>query len=284
MKATLAKTKDFAKKYGKHLFFRLIDDDIPGLSAQCSYYLFLSLFPFVIFLFSLLSFTQIPHTQLMDQVFGFFPSDVANVTRSIVEDVLSTRNATLLTVGALATVWSASSGINAVRKGLNKAYRKVETRPFWEVTAVNLVSTIGLALILFITIIFLVSGRVLGEQVFKLLNISRTFEGVWNLIRILVPLITMAAVFTVLFWFIPCRKAKFKEVLPGTIFTIVGWVAISLLFSFYVNNFTNYANVYGSIGGIILLLVWLNLSSMILLLGGEVNASVAHFNTPEKDE
>ena len=278
MRPTLANTKDYANKFIKHLLFRLREDDIVGLSAQCSYFLFLSLFPFIIFLFSLLSFTNIPQSQLMSLVFSFFPTDVANVIRTIIENVLSTRNATLLTVGALMTIWSSSSGINAVRKGLYKAYRKVDSRPIWQVIIVNLVSTIGLALMLFITIVFLVSGEVLGNQVFMFLNISSTFEIVWNLIRILVPVITMATVFTMLYVLIPYQKVKFIEVFPGVVFTMGAWLAISMLFSYFVNNFTNYANIYGSISGIIILLVWLNLSCLFLLLGGEINASVAYFN------
>ena len=278
MEPTLANIKDYANKFLKHLLFRLMEDDIAGLSAQCSYFLFLSLFPFVILLFSLLSFTNIPQSQLMNLVFSYFPTDVAIVTRTIIENILSTRNVTLLTVGALMTVWSSSSGINAVRKGLYKAYRKVETRPIWQVILVNLVSTVGLALILFITIVFLVSGEVLGNQVFKILSISSTFEVVWNLIRLLVPLITMASVFSVLYVLIPFRKVRFNEVFPGVIFTMVAWLTISLLFSYFVNNFTNYANIYGSISGIIILLIWLNLSCLFLLLGGEINAAVAYFN------
>ena len=278
MEPTLANIKDYANKFIKHLLFRLREDDIAGLSAQCSYFLFLSLFPFVIFLFSLLSFTNIPQTQLMNLVFSYFPTDVAIVTRTIIENILSTRNVTLLTVGALMTVWSSSSGINAVRKGLYKAYRKVETRPIWQVILVNLVSTVGLALILFVTIVFLVSGEILGNQVFKILSISSTFEVVWNLIRLLVPFITMASVFSVLYVLIPFRKVRFNEVFPGVIFTMVAWLTISLLFSYFVNNFTNYANIYGSISGIIILLIWLNLSCLFLLLGGEINAAVAYFN------
>ena len=278
MRPTLAKIKDYLSEFGRHLFFRLNEDDIVGLSAQCSYFLFLSLFPFFIFLFSLLSFTNIPQSQLMSLVFSFFPTDVANVIRTIIENVLSTRNATLLTVGALMTIWSSSSGINAVRKGLYKAYRKVDSRPIWQVIIVNLVSTIGLALMLFITIVFLVSGEVIGNQVFMFLNISSTFEIVWNLIRILVPVITMATVFTMLYVLIPYQKVKFIEVFPGVVFTMGAWLAISILFSYFVNNFTNYANIYGSISGIIILLIWLNLSCLFLLLGGEINAAVAYFN------
>lgn len=283
MNRTLDNIKDYANKFTNHLLFRLKEDDIVGLSAQCSYFLFLSLFPFVIFLFSLLSFTNIPQSQLMNLVFSYFPTDVAIVTRTIIENILSTRNVTLLTVGALMTIWSSSSGINAVRKGLYKAYRKVETRPIWQVIVVNLVSTVGLALILFITIVFLVSGEVLGNQVFKILSISSTFEVVWNLIRLLVPLITMVSVFTLLYILIPFRRLKFNEVFPGVIFAMVAWLTISLLFSSFVNNFTNYANIYGSISGIIILLIWLNLSCLFLLLGGEINASIAYFNALDND-
>lgn len=176
------------------------------------------------------------------------------------------------------TICSSSSGINAVRKGLYKAYRKAETQPLWQVIIVNLVSTIGLALIMFITIVFLVSGEVIGHQVFTFLNISSTFEIVWNLIRILVPLITMATVFFMMYILIPFQKLKFIEVFPGVVFVMGAWLTISLLFSYFVNNFTNYANVYGSISGIIILMVWLNLSCLFLLLGGEINASVVYFN------
>lgn len=211
----------------------------------------------------------------MNLVFSFLPTDVALVTRTNIEDVLSTRNATLLTVGALATIWSSSSGINAVRKGLYKAYRKFENRPFWQVIIVNLLSTISLALILFITIIILVSGEVLKNQLFEFLNIPNSFDFIWNIIRILIPFITMAIIFTLLYLLIPHRKVRIIEVLPGTLITIVSWISISLVFSFYVNNFTNYANIYGSISGIILLLVWLNLSCLFLLLGGEINAAIA---------
>lgn len=283
MKPIFDNRKDYVNKFTRHLLFRLKEDDIVGLSAQCSYFLFLSLFPFIIFLFSLLSLTNIPQSQLMNLLFSFFPTDVARVTRSIIEDILSTGNATLLTAGALMTVWSSSRGINAVRKGLYKAYRKVENRSIWQVMIVNLISTMGLALILFIMIVFLVSGEVLGNQLFRILSISSTFEFVWNLIRILVPLITMASVFSVLYVLIPFRKVKFNEVFPGVIFTMVAWLTISLLFSYFVNNFTNYANIYGSISGIIVLLVWLNLSCLFLLLGGEINASVAYFNALDMD-
>lgn len=167
MKPMLDETLDYTRKLIKHLIFRLKEDDIASLSEQCAYYLFLSLFPFVIFLFSILSFSQIPQSQLMSLVFSFFPSNIALVIRVIIEDILSTRNVTLLTIGALATIWSSSSGINAVRKGLYKAYRKSENRPFWQIIIVNLLSTISLALILFITIIFLVSGEVLKNQLFE---------------------------------------------------------------------------------------------------------------------
>ncbi|HCT62954.1 MAG TPA: hypothetical protein DIC19_02500 [Erysipelotrichaceae bacterium] len=92
----------------------------------------------------------------------------------------------------------------------------------------------------------------------------------------------MATVFTMLYVLIPYQKVKFIEVFPGVVFTMGAWLAISMLFSYFVNNFTNYANIYGSISGIIILLIWLNLSCLFLLLGGEINASVAYFNNLKK--
>jgi uncharacterized protein YqhQ len=104
----------------------------------------------------------------------------------------------------------------------------------------------------------------------------------WVVLRYAVPIIIMFVMFSLLYVFVPCCSIRFKEALPGSIFSTAGWIIISLLFSFYVSNFANYTRVYGSIGGVIILLIWIYISCIIILLGGEINATFSYFRSNKK--
>lgn len=263
----------------KQLFGRFKEDDVSALSAQLTYYLILSVFPFLLFSLNILSFTSIPISVFIENVTAFMPGDIGVLIKDIVQETLSARSTALLSIGALATVWSASKGINAIRKGLNKAYGADETRSYWKTRVISLLFTIGLALVLVTTVVSLIFGRVIIEEVFDYLKVSHTFNIFWQFIRFIVPLGVLILVFSLLYKYLPNQKIRLKRAMPGAIFTTTGWIVISAAFSFYVNSFANYSKVYGSIGAIIILLIWLYLSSIIILLGGEINAIVDNFRS-----
>jgi membrane protein len=175
----------------------------------------------------------------------------------------------------IATIWAASNGINAMIKGLNKAYDEEENRPFWKVRGISLLATLFLAVVILMSVFLLIFGKSIGEYLFKWMNYPDGFELIWGILKYAIPLIALMAVFTLLYWITPNRRLTFKEVLPGAIFTTLGWIISSLLFSFYVNQFGNYTKTYGSLGGVIVLLIWLYLSSIIIIFGGEINATLA---------
>lgn len=264
-----------AKRYAKNLYARFKDDDVPALGAQLTYYLILAFFPFLIFLVTIVSFFQMSGDSVLSEWIRMLPADTGGRLRTTLTEVTANRSGAVLSFGMLGTLWAASNGVNAIIKGLNKAYDEKETRPFWKVRGISVLSTLVLAVVIVLSMLLLVFGKVLGEYVFRLLSFPDGFPLIWNVVQYVVPLTAMLGVFVLLYWLTPDRRLTFREVIPGAVFTTVGWIASSLLFSLYVNHFGNYSKTYGSLGGVVVLLVWLYLSSNIILLGGEINATLA---------
>lgn len=259
----------------KNLYSRFRDDDVPALGAQLTYYLILSFFPFLIIVVSLMSFVQLSGDSVVAELIRLLPEQTGEAIESILLEVTNNSRGTLLSIGMIATLWSASNGVNAVIKGINKAYDVEENRPFWKVRSISLAATVVLALTIMLAIVMLIFGKVIGEFLFDWLGWPAGFGLIWGTLKYVVPIAFMIVVFSLLYWVVPNRNILFKTAIPGALFATFGWIATSLLFQFYINNFGNYSQTYGSIGGIIVLLIWLYISSNIIILGGEINATLA---------
>lgn len=256
------------------LYCRFEDDEVTALGAQMTYYVILAFFPFLIFLLALLGLTPLSEEEVWSNLALVLPESSYMIISDIIRQIVKERNDAFLSFGMVATLWTASNGVSAIIKGLNKAYDEPETRPWWKHKSISVIFTIGIALVMVITIGLLVFGQVIGVQLFNWLHVPILFESVWRFIKFAIPLAAMLFIFILLYQIAPNRRLSLASVVPGAIFSTAGWIAISLLFAFYVNNFGNFARSYGSIGGIIVLLIWLYLSSIIILLGGEINATL----------
>lgn len=260
----------------KDLYFRFNDDDVPALASQLAYYFILAIFPFLIFLLNLISFTPITSEQALSDLSKVVPDVAYDIIRDGINQMSRSNRQTFMSFSMLATLWAASNGMNAVIKSLNKAYDQHETRSLWKVRGLSIIATIAFAFTIILSFILLILGEVIGRAIFVFLGLSNSFKVLWSFIRFISPVTIMVIVFALLYRYMPNRRMKYSEVLAGSIFSSIGWFITSVLFSIYVNNFSNYANAYGSIGGIILLIVWLYWISIIILLGGELNASLAY--------
>jgi len=261
--------------FSRNVYSRFRDDDVPALGAQLTYYFILSFFPFLIFVVSLMSFVQLSGDSVVAELIRLLPEQTGEAIQNILQEVTSNSRGTLLSIGMIATLWSASNGVNAVIKGVNKAYDVEENRPFWRVRAISLAATVMLALAILLAIVLLIFGEVIGEFLFDWFDSPVGFGLIWGILKYVFSIAFMIVVFSLLYWIVPNRKIPFKTAVPGALFATLGWIASSLLFQFYINNFGNYSKTYGSIGGIIILLIWLYISSNIIILGGEVNAALA---------
>ena len=256
----------------KKLYKRYNEDEIASLGAQAAYYLLLSFFPFLIFFMTLLSYTKAIDENNLLFLSHFLPRSVYWLILDVITNILRTRKMAFISLGMLATVWSSSSSVLSFMYGMNKAYRKKETRPFWKIRGISMLFTIGTSILITSSIVLIVFGEIIGRQIFGMLYISDSLDIIWDLFRYLGVFITLFTVFILFFRYIPNCHPPVKKVIPGAAFSTICWIIISLGFSFYVNNFGNFSKTYGSIGAVIALLLWLYWSSITILMGSELNA------------
>ncbi len=264
--------KEKIKYYGKSLLGELKEDRATGLAAQQAYYYMLALFPMLILLIAIVPYLNIDPQKAIDVVNKLLPSESAQLLRDNVVKLVSERNGGLLTFGIIGTIWSASNGMNAFMKAMNIAFDVEETRSFIKARLVSIMLTIGLILTLVVALLLPVFGKVILDGIQSFIHIPAPFDIVFSIVRWIVAFVVMVAVIAALYRIAPNKHYPFKHVIPGAIFATVVWQLISLGFSFYVSNFGNYSATYGSLGGVIVLMLWLFLTGLALVLGGEINA------------
>lgn len=256
----------------KELITRIKKVDVTGLGSQLAFFFLLSLFPLLIFIFTLLPYLNLDQAEIFMFIRDYAPESVALLIEDTLGEILSSRNTGLLSIGAVATIWSASKGMNALTKGLNRSYFTEESRSFVVSRGMSVVFTVMLIAVLVIALVLPVFGQQIGMFVFSYLGLEDSFLVLWNSLRWAIPPVLIFVVFTLLYWLVPDLKLRFTSILPGAVFATVGWIITSLAFSFYVGSYGNYSSTYGSIGAIIVLMMWLYLSAIILMLGGQINA------------
>lgn len=270
----------------KELLCRYEDDGVSEIGAQLTYYLILSVFPFLIFFLSILKFTPLADAGVLERLLAVLPGDTQKILYDIITEIMKNGNFALLSFGALGALWSSSNGIMSVIKSVNRAFDLEEARPFWRLRGLSIVFTISL----YIVLITAFSILIFGEVFFNLIFISYTWPSyvIWKILKVLLPLIFIGIMLSFLYKFSPSIKEgvniKFSDTIPGSIFSSIGIILFSSIFSFYVNNFGNYSKSYGSIGGLIVLLIWLYSISIVIVLGAEVNATLISMKNADISE
>ncbi|MEK3799349.1 YihY/virulence factor BrkB family protein [Peribacillus sp. FSL H8-0477] len=258
--------------FGKELNQEIKEDRATGLAAEQAYYYMLSLFPLLILLLSILPYLQIEPQKAIEFINNFLPSESTEVLEENIVTIVSERNGGLLTIGILGTIWSASNGMNAFIHAMNIAFDVEETRNFIKARLISIVLTLVLIFAFIVVLVLPVFGSTIINMIEYVVPLSESFESLINLLRWVVALAVLVIVLTTLYRFAPNKQYPFKQVIPGAVSATIIWLAISLGFSFYVSNFGNYSATYGSLGGVIILMLWLYLTGLTLVIGGEINA------------
>ena len=260
----------------EQLIYRFEDDGVTEIGAQLTYYLILAIFPFIIFFLSLLQFTPLADIDILQRLLSPLPGDSKDLFYDLINNIIKGGTIGLLSFGAIGSIWSSSNGVMAIIKSINRAYDLEESRPYIKLKALSILFTIGLFIVLLVAFTVLIFGEVILNVVIE----SYTWPSIviWKIFKILIPLTFMVLSITLLYKFSPSIKKgisiKFSESIPGALFASVFWIVLSVGFSFYVNNFGNYSKAYGSLGGVIIFLIWLYMSSIVIVLGAEVNATL----------
>lgn len=264
--------------FTKNLFHRFNDDDVLLLATHLAYNLLFSFFPFLIFLFSLLAFIPIKSEDVVVGLSVVLPHDTYSLLEKTIKETLTVQNTKLLSFSLIFTVFAASSGFGAVIKGLNKAYDISECRNFFYAIFVSIICTAILVFTILAAIVLLIFGHFIGIFIFNYYGYSESFEGIWHFLRYLIAIVALLAAFSFIYSYAPCKRLRLKKVIFGAIFSTSAWILASASFTYYVDKFGNYQKLYGSLGAVVVFLLWLYLSSVILLIGGEINAELANGN------
>ncbi|MFQ3854197.1 YihY/virulence factor BrkB family protein [Staphylococcus parequorum] len=257
-----------------YLIYRIGKDDASGLSAQLSYYFMLSLFPMLLFLLSIVPVVGVEQSTIRDMIKEHVPSDYAGQVSSIIGDIMGNASGSILSVGLILALWSASNGMTAIMNSFNVAYDVEDSRNFVVSKLFSVLFTLAMIIVLPIALILPTFGEQIGSLLFGPLGLGDQIKWIFNLVRVVLPLIIIFIAFMVLYTLAPNVKIKMKSVIPGAIFATIVFLGGSFLFGIYISNFANYSKTYGSIAGIIILMLWLYITGFIIIIGAEINAII----------
>lgn len=244
---------------------------IPLYASQACFFIILSAFPLLVLLLGLLRYTGLQAGVLTDALQGYIPETLMPYIKRIVMSTYENTSGTVVSISALAALWSAGRGFYGLQTGLNAVYRVEESRGYWYTRLVSALYTVLFLLVLLLTLVLNVFGNAflyLPEGAFD--EILAFIGKVINL-RFWLLLFVQTALFTAMFMALPNHKNTFRDSLPGAILSSFGWLAFSKLYSIYMQYFPNYANIYGSVYAIALCMLWLYFCISIVFYGGALN-------------
>lgn len=252
-------------------------DNCLGLAAQLSYYFLLALVPAILCLVALASF--FPFYLLQDIVApmaAVAPADVVAILRDQLQSVSNGQDSGIFTVGMLMAVWSSSAAIVGIIDALNRAYDIEEGRPWWKVRLTAILLTLGVAAFVVVAFGLVLVGPTLADRVAVQLGLGGAFAFAWKILQWPVVFALIVVVVGTIYYFGPDAEQDWEWITPGAVLGTILWLVASLGFKLYVTNFTNYSESYGSLGGVIVLMLWFYISSLAVLVGAELNAEIEH--------
>jgi membrane protein len=262
----------------KRTFREFKEDNLTDRAAALTYYSVLAIFPALIVLVSILGLVGESATKpLIDNLGTVAPGPAKQIFTNAIKNLQGDQGAAgvLFVIGLLGALWSASGYVAAFMRTSNAIYDMPEGRPVWKTLPVRVGLTIVLLVLLAVSTIAVVLTGGLAQKVGDVIGLGSTAVTVWNIAKWPVLLLVVSFMFALLYWAAPnVKQPGFRWVSPGGILAVVGWLIASGAFALYVGNFGSYNKTYGSLGGVIVFLVWLWISNIVILLGAEFNAEL----------
>jgi membrane protein len=265
------------RQLAHRVYAQTVAHDLMERAAALSYYFLFALFPTLLFLTTLLGLLPVP--LLMDQLIGYLvrvlPPDAASLIVKTLGEVRTGASGGLLSLGVIAALWGASGGMLSIMSALNRAYEIHDARSWWSRRLVAIALTCGFSVFTLIAILLLVFGEHIGATAAALLGLGPHFTRRWALLQWPAIMVCALGGVGLVHYIAPARRRSWVSLLPGSVFAVVAWLVLSFLLRVYVHYVGDYNATYGSIGGVILLMLWLYWISLALLVGAEINAALA---------
>jgi membrane protein len=268
----------------KRTFKAAYDDNCLGLAAQLAYYFFLALFPALLFLLAIAGLFPFElMQQLLDSLALVAPPDVLAIIRDQLTKIASGDPRGILTIGIVGAVWSSSAALGAMIDAMNSAYDVKESRPWWKVRLIAMGLTIALAVFIVISSLLVLVGPMAAEWLGRYAGYGPVFEWAWKILQWPLAVLLTTTGIAIVNYVAPDVRQEWRWTIPGSLFATFLWLVTSLGFKVYVARFGNYNETYGTIGGVMVLMLWFYLSGLAILVGAEMNAEIEHASPEGKD-
>ena len=253
-------------------FNNLTGDNVSIYAAQASFFLVISAIPMIMLILTVMSrFINIDITSLHHAINAFAPAEVTKLLSTIVNELFSkTSSISLISISAISALWAASKGIMALYTGLNSVYH-APTRNWFYSRFFSVLYTLAFIATLTLTIIFFGFGEWLESYFYGRAAILAEIIHFFLNAKIIIFMIYLTFLFALFYKFLPKREHTFKSQLPGAAVAAIGWMGFSFIYSLYIENFTDFSYVYGSLAAVVLLMVWLYFCMNIFLYGAQIN-------------
>ena len=263
----------------KRVWNEIQEDNVFGRAAELSYYFLLALFPFLIFLTSIIGFVLGSGTGTRHMFFNYLarimPPSAFQLIDSTMYEVSASSSGGKLSFGLLAALWAASNGLTAITDSLNTAYDLKESRPWWKTRLVSISLTIALSVLIIGALVLVVAGGRIAEWLAASYGFGPVFPTAWKIIQWPVILACMMLAFALIYYFAPdFREQAWQWLTPGAAVGVALWLLVSIAFRVYLHFFDSYSATYGSLGAVIILMLWLYFTGAAVLIGGEVNSEI----------
>ncbi len=246
-----------------------------GRAAELAFYFLLALFPLLIFLLNLISFMPGVQETILFWLSRLMPPDATRIVETWVQNVFANRSGGLISFGLIFSLWAASTGMGALIAALNSAYEVEEGRPFWKARLVALGLVIALCLLVIGGAVLITFGDPLARGLANLVGYQKTIGTIWLIIRYLMGVAMLIIGMAVIYVFAPNVRQRWTWIAPGALFAVGTFLSASYLFSLYIRYASSYDAIYGSLGAVIVLMLWLYLMGLITYIGGEINSQIA---------
>src|SRR4051812_12823828 len=266
------------KEVLKRTYREVVADDAQALAAELAYYFFLALFPALLCLIAIASFFPIQNlTDDVVRLFGnFVPAEMITLIQDQMVKIGEGRNGGLLSIGLLGAIWSSSGAMVAVSSAMNRAYDIEEGRPWWKVRVQAIALTVALAVFVLLAFALIVAGPQLADFLARHVGFGPVFVWSWKILQWPISFVLVSTGFGLIYYYAPDAEQEWAWITPGAGTATVLWFVGTLLFRFYAVNFGNYQATYGTIAGIILMLLWFFLTGLVIVIGAEMNAEIEH--------
>lgn len=270
----------------RQVYRKVLDDDCPGLAGQLAYFTLFSMFPFLLSLVALAGLAiDDPATllkTLTERMQGFLPGDAVGLLEGYIDLTLRNADPSVLVFAVLATFWSGWAAADAIVKAVNRAYELRETRPWWKLWSISVLMILGFVLVV-VSLALVVFGPEVGGYFQSLIGLSEALLALWDVLRWAGAFLAVSLAHAILYYVAPNAEVPFKWITPGGFVATVLILVSSVGLNVWVSNLGRYDQVYGQVGAIMVLMLWLYVTGLMVLVGAETNAVLARAAEERKD-